>query len=125
MNKKSSLEQVASAFKQWRISRLKREPVPEALIEQALQLLKMYSKNKIIKHLGINYKMLERWAQQRELNPQFVRLKPIPEKPTTKTLLTESCNITVRLPTGSELTMVGSDAQAVFLITQLQKGGVL
>ena len=119
-----TLDQVASAFECWRTARSKREPTPKPLIDQTLGLLEIYSKHKITRRLGINYKILNDWMQQRASENSFVKLTPEP-KQKIESVIEPPLKITVQLPTGAELSLVGSEAQAVTLITQLQRKGVL
>jgi len=57
-----TLDSVSSAFNQWRETRRSQKTaVPDALREQAIELLNHYKPSHVIASLKINHSMLKRW----------------------------------------------------------------
>ena len=68
-----TLEEVQKLFAAWRNQKGRRDPIPPALWEQAVNLIPHYSLNAVAKHLRLNYNELK-------LRIGEPRVTPIPTK---------------------------------------------
>jgi len=107
MTNPATLESTASAFDHWRHTRTSRKmAVPDALREQAIELLSRYQQSHVIAALNINHATLKRWRRKDSVsisNPTFVPL--VAEVPESG--ITSSLQITLRNSLGNEMCITG------------------
>ena len=60
-----TIEDVGHQFDEWRKTRTKRTPIPEALWEAAVRLVPEHSVYQVAKHLHLDYKILKERVHQR------------------------------------------------------------
>ena len=101
-----SLLDVQLAFEHWRLERTScREPTPSYLQALAIALLKQHKPFTICKALGVNSKVLKRWAMDDSSDEDqldFVALPDEQEAIATGTTLTDPA-VLIRLPNGVEI----------------------
>jgi len=71
-----NIDQVATAFADWRSTRTKRGHTPSHRINQAVSLAGKYTKLQITTRLGINHKMLNRWINCNPIDNTFIDMTP-------------------------------------------------
>jgi transcriptional regulator with XRE-family HTH domain len=119
-----TLDQVTTAFDDWRATRSKRGRIPNTLITQALGLLDRYSKADIARRLGINHAMLSRWLEKQTTDDTFIVLPTAAAKPVISTI-TKPLEVSIRFPSGIQLTLVGAESEAAAFVSELQQRGTL
>ncbi len=121
---RTTLNQVETAFNDWRATRSKRGPIPQELATQVLGLLGQHSKSEITRRLGINHGMLNRWTGKQPADDTFITLSTDVTEPVTSTN-NQSLDISIRLTSGAQLTLSGSEFKAAAFISELQQRGAL
>ena len=144
-----TLEQVLTAFQQYRQQPDREQHIPNRLRQQALSLLSHYPRNQVVRTLGINYKMLTAWeeklltsdsdAEPSETSPtrpnpamSFITLPPIEgsmlSQPTSQPEKAQPNTETIRLhlPNGLDLYFDGhlASQQCINLLIGLDQAGL-
>lgn len=88
-----TIEEVVSAFAQWRSCRKKLEPIPQHLLEQVKQLLKDYGPGTVGTRLGLSGARIKRLSAELNLSSQYFVPAVFPE--TQKKTASEMCKITL------------------------------
>ncbi len=111
-----ALEQLAQAFEQWRATKPTRvSPIPEALLDQALELTQQLSTSRVLKRLRLSSSQLQQRRKQVatiQSTPDFVSLEPVAASSAgTKDVYPqqgpEVTPLTLRLNHGQTLTLSG------------------
>lgn len=114
MTEPLDLTHVQQQFDQWRQTRAsRREPIPNALREQAVRLCEQYRPSRVIDALRINHTMLKTWRQP-ESRVDFV---PI-DLPLSPPPLPTNAQITLTHPNGTQLQINGFDTQSLGQLIQ-------
>jgi len=119
-----TLDQVATAFDLWRATRSKRGPIPNELITQTLGLMDRYSKTEITRRLGINHGMMNRWIAMHSKDDTFIVLPAASVEPTIPTS-NKPFEVSIKFPSGTELTLMGTESETAAFVSELQQRGSL
>jgi len=102
MSPADQLSRAIDAFKQWRATRKKStRKTPEALQQQAVELLIHYSRSRVSSELGLSGTQVKRWQGSNSDASAFVELPVLDEIPSV-------VRLELRLPNGAELSLTGS-----------------
>lgn len=117
----NKINQVVNAFELWRKKRGSRKsPTPQALRQQAIDLLEHCSSSKITSMLRISGSQLKQWREAvkpNQTSPDFIRL---PVQNEALHSVNEHPKIELRLCNGAVLTFSGEISQPL-LVTMIQQ----
>lgn len=101
MSPADQLSCAIDAFKQWRATRKKStSKTPEALQQQAVELLIHYSRSRVSSELGLSGTQIKHWQGIAGDPPAFVELPVLDDLPS-------ALRLELRLPNGAELSLTG------------------
>ena len=116
MENAKEINQVVNAFELWRANRGSRKsPTPQALRQQAIDLLEHCSSSKVTSMLRISGSQLKQWREsvkQQQTNQDFIRL-PVQDQQQHK--VSEHPSIVLRLCNGATLTFSGEVSQTLLV----------
>ena len=118
----NDLDQVATAFAEWRATRGRRGRTPSYLKKQAVTLSRKYAKTQIISRLGVNNKMLEEWIRESKIPAaSFIDITPsaMPITPP------QAVAVAVEWGGSTHLKLTGATPDVAALLILLRQGGSL
>jgi hypothetical protein len=115
------INQIVEAFELWRKNRVsRRSATPQALRQQAVELLEHCSSSKVTAMLRISGTQLKQWREAVEPSPtssDFIRL---PGQGAREPVANDHLSVELRLCNGAALTLSGDISQAL-LVAMLQE----